>query len=277
MGNPKASHSTVYTLCMLFAVCGSSMPGNLADAQPEYASPWKLQLQSLPQVHICDLGQQCKQAYACFPMAGHCWVEAFTPSLRHAEPRLTRSAVQGFAYIEFLEADAVASAVLLSDTELHGRQLKVRSATKPLAPSTCSIVRLLVAARRCIPLHHECQAVAACPSCNASASASFSSLRLRRSALRGPTCQASSSGGEADLPQGGVVGTAGVPQGVATAATEAATGVPAFKRLYGGLRASHNLSRAASLHIRGCRSTSAGAARCPKQPPAERRTETTLN
>ena len=38
---------------------------------------------------------------------------------------LTVGTAQGFAYIEFLEADAVASAVLLADTELHGRQLKV--------------------------------------------------------------------------------------------------------------------------------------------------------
>lgn len=33
--------------------------------------------------------------------------------------------MQGYAYIEFLEADAVANALLLDSSELHGRQLKV--------------------------------------------------------------------------------------------------------------------------------------------------------
>lgn len=32
---------------------------------------------------------------------------------------------QGYAYIEFLEIDAVANALLLDSSELHGRQLKV--------------------------------------------------------------------------------------------------------------------------------------------------------
>mmetsp|Transcript_8361 Transcript_8361/g.21414 ORF Transcript_8361/g.21414 Transcript_8361/m.21414 type:complete len:200 (-) Transcript_8361:3307-3906(-) len=32
---------------------------------------------------------------------------------------------KGFAYVEFLEADAVAAAVLLTDSELRGRQIKV--------------------------------------------------------------------------------------------------------------------------------------------------------
>jgi RNA recognition motif-containing protein len=32
---------------------------------------------------------------------------------------------QGFAYVEFLEADAVEAAVLLNDSELRGRQIKV--------------------------------------------------------------------------------------------------------------------------------------------------------
>lgn len=32
---------------------------------------------------------------------------------------------KGFAYIEFLEADAVEAACLMTDTELHGRQIKV--------------------------------------------------------------------------------------------------------------------------------------------------------
>ena len=35
------------------------------------------------------------------------------------------SYAQGFAYVEFLEADAVAAACLLADSELHGRALKV--------------------------------------------------------------------------------------------------------------------------------------------------------
>lgn len=32
---------------------------------------------------------------------------------------------KGFAYVEFLEAEAVQEALLLSESELHGRQLKV--------------------------------------------------------------------------------------------------------------------------------------------------------
>jgi polyadenylate-binding protein 2 len=32
---------------------------------------------------------------------------------------------KGFAYVEFLEADAVANALLLNDTEVHGRKIKV--------------------------------------------------------------------------------------------------------------------------------------------------------
>ena len=32
---------------------------------------------------------------------------------------------QGFAYLEFLEADAINSALLLDGSELHGRQIKV--------------------------------------------------------------------------------------------------------------------------------------------------------
>lgn len=32
---------------------------------------------------------------------------------------------KGFAYVEFVEADAVPNAVLLNESELHGRQLKV--------------------------------------------------------------------------------------------------------------------------------------------------------
>lgn len=32
---------------------------------------------------------------------------------------------KGFAYVEFVEVEAVQHAVLLTETELHGRQLKV--------------------------------------------------------------------------------------------------------------------------------------------------------
>lgn len=32
---------------------------------------------------------------------------------------------KGFAYVEFLEQEAVQEALLLNETELHGRQLKV--------------------------------------------------------------------------------------------------------------------------------------------------------
>lgn len=32
---------------------------------------------------------------------------------------------KGFAYVEFVEIDAVQNALLLNETELHGRQLKV--------------------------------------------------------------------------------------------------------------------------------------------------------
>jgi hypothetical protein len=34
--------------------------------------------------------------------------------------------LQGFAYIEFLEADAVDNAIMLDNSELRGRQIKVR-------------------------------------------------------------------------------------------------------------------------------------------------------
>ncbi len=36
-----------------------------------------------------------------------------------------RTCTQGFAYIEFLEAEAVSSAALLEGSELRGRQIKV--------------------------------------------------------------------------------------------------------------------------------------------------------
>ena len=32
---------------------------------------------------------------------------------------------KGFAYVEFVEVDAIQNAVLLNESELHGRQLKV--------------------------------------------------------------------------------------------------------------------------------------------------------
>ena len=34
---------------------------------------------------------------------------------------------KGFAYVEFVEVDAVQNALLLNESELHGRQLKVPS------------------------------------------------------------------------------------------------------------------------------------------------------
>ena len=33
---------------------------------------------------------------------------------------------KGFAYVEFVEVEAVQEAILLNESELHGRQLKVR-------------------------------------------------------------------------------------------------------------------------------------------------------
>ena len=38
---------------------------------------------------------------------------------------------QGFAYIEFLEAEAVSSAALLEGSELRGRQIKVQAWPEP--------------------------------------------------------------------------------------------------------------------------------------------------
>lgn len=40
-------------------------------------------------------------------------------------PRACVRARQGFAYVEFLEVDAVSNAIMLDNTELRGRQLKV--------------------------------------------------------------------------------------------------------------------------------------------------------
>jgi polyadenylate-binding protein 2 len=34
--------------------------------------------------------------------------------------------LQGFAYVEFMEADAVDNAIMLDNTELRGRPIKVR-------------------------------------------------------------------------------------------------------------------------------------------------------
>ena len=73
---------------------------------------------------------------------------AFTPSESAAQV----VAVQGFAYIEFLEADAVASAVLLSDTELHGRALKVIDNGPCIATACCHASALQARATVCSPL-----------------------------------------------------------------------------------------------------------------------------
>ena len=40
---------------------------------------------------------------------------------------------QGFAYIEFLEADAVDNAIMLDNSELRGRQIKVRRSMQAIA------------------------------------------------------------------------------------------------------------------------------------------------
>jgi hypothetical protein len=42
---------------------------------------------------------------------------------------------QGFAYIEFLEADAVDNAIMLDNSELRGRQIKVRALNFPVMGS----------------------------------------------------------------------------------------------------------------------------------------------
>lgn len=39
---------------------------------------------------------------------------------------------KGFAYVEFVENEAVQQALLLNESELHGRQLKVSSGAKRL-------------------------------------------------------------------------------------------------------------------------------------------------
>ncbi len=46
-------------------------------------------------------------------------------SLLHRNADFSHNAVQGYAYIEFLEVDAVQNALLLDGSELRGRQLKV--------------------------------------------------------------------------------------------------------------------------------------------------------
>lgn len=52
---------------------------------------------------------------------------------RHHSDRSRRSqscpaCVQGFAYVEFVEVDAVSNAMLLDNTALRGREIKVRMA-----------------------------------------------------------------------------------------------------------------------------------------------------
>ncbi len=51
-------------------------------------------------------------------------VRQWHPPLDSHPPTLRRP--QGYAYVEFLEVDAVGNALLLDNTELRGRNLKVR-------------------------------------------------------------------------------------------------------------------------------------------------------
>jgi len=46
---------------------------------------------------------------------------------------------KGFAYVEFLEQEAVQEALNLNESELHGRQIKVQ---KVLAEAQCDLMRL---------------------------------------------------------------------------------------------------------------------------------------
>lgn len=46
---------------------------------------------------------------------------------------------KGFAYVEFLEQEAVQEALNLNESELHGRQIKVQ---KDLAEAQCDLKRL---------------------------------------------------------------------------------------------------------------------------------------
>lgn len=53
--------------------------------------------------------------------------------------------MQGYAYVEFLEVDAVANAILLDQTELHARLIKVR-APRP----ACLLASLSCLLRSCL-------------------------------------------------------------------------------------------------------------------------------
>lgn len=48
-------------------------------------------------------------------------------STKHGQPK-------GYAYVEFLEPEAVQEALLLNESELHGRQLKVNTKTLYMYP-----------------------------------------------------------------------------------------------------------------------------------------------
>ena len=74
--------------------------------------------------------------------------------------------MQAFAYIEFLEPEAVPNAVLLNDSELHGRQLKVRTVflLLELAPAALVWLCLPFAAAgqvQSLPAAHFCALAAA--------------------------------------------------------------------------------------------------------------------
>jgi hypothetical protein len=59
-------------------------------------------------------------------VASCCFIDVIV--LIMADSRSIAAAVlrlQGFAYIEFLEADAVDNAIMLDNSELRGRQIKV--------------------------------------------------------------------------------------------------------------------------------------------------------
>lgn len=52
---------------------------------------------------------------------------------------------KGYAYVEFLEVEAVQEAILLNESELHGRQLKVVAVVNVFSTSYCYIYALYVA------------------------------------------------------------------------------------------------------------------------------------
>jgi len=71
----------------------------------------------------------CCLAYICWPSAckQHVPIRTCPTLLITTSPNAHLPAsMQGFAYVEFLEVDAVSNAVLLDNTELRGRQIKVR-------------------------------------------------------------------------------------------------------------------------------------------------------